>query len=233
MLTYLLTLLLSASLLEAQAAPLLQRDPEIREAVTSYIKQKTSQLGYEIHIKKLTLGGPTELPGGSVDFEVVASQQWEGWGIANIAVIVRQGNRVVRNIPVRVEVEALADMVVALHQIDRDSVISSDDVVIKRADISGIQGKYLGRTSDVIGKKARATLRANTPLKPDQLEKVALIKSGQPVTIQIESGNMRITVTGKARSAGAAGEMIRVQNLESLKEFPARILDARTVAILL
>ena len=216
---------------EAQAAVMLQREPEIREAVASYIQQKTARLGHEIRIRKLTISGQTELPEGAMDFEVVAPQQWEGWGTASISVVVRQGNRVVKNIPVRVEVEALVDMVVTQRQIDHGTVITADDVLLKKWDITGIQGKYQVKMGDVVGKKARTALRANTPVKADQLEKVALIKSGQVVTILAESGNMRLSVTGKARSAGAAGDTITVQNVESLKEFPAQILDAKTVAI--
>jgi flagella basal body P-ring formation protein FlgA len=231
-LTYLFVLFLFPVLPDAQAAPLLQRDSEIREAVTSYITQKTAHLGHEIRVRKLTMSGPTELPDGPIDYEVAAPQQWEGWGNANITVFARQGSRVLRNIPVRVEVEALAEMVVTVRQIDHGSIITSEDVVVKRWDVSGMQGKYVGKISDAVGKKARSTLRPNAPLKSDQLEKIALIRSGQAVTILAESGNMKITVTGRARSAGAAGDTISVQNLDSLKEFPARIIDAKTVAIL-
>ena len=230
-LTYLLILFLFPVLFDAQAAPLVQRDAEVREAVTNYVRQKTAQLGYEIRIKKMSVNGSAELPDAPADYEVVAPQQWEGWGNANITVFARQGGRVVKNIPVRIEVEALADMVVTVRQIDHGSIITSDDVVVKRWDVFGMQGKYVGRISDAVGKKARSTMRPNAPLKSDQLEKIALIRSGQAVTVLAESGNMKITVTGRARSAGAAGDTISVQNLNSLKEFPARIIDAKTVAI--
>ena len=51
------------------------------------------------------------------------------------------------------------------------------------------------------------------------------------VTIVAESERMRITVTGKARGSGAEGDTINVQNLNSLKEIPARIIDAGTVLV--
>lgn len=228
---YLFCMMLSVGLLESQAAPMSQRDPEIRAAVESYVQQKTGQLGYLVRIKKMTMSGPTTLPEGPVDFEVVAPQQWEGWGAASIAVIARQGNRIVRNIPIRVEVEALADMVVPVHQIDYGRVITTDDVVVKKMDIAAVNGRFVSKTADAVGRKARTTFRANSPIKPELLEKVPLISSGQMVTVLAETGNIRITVTGKARSSGAEGDTIRVQNLDSLKEFPARIIDAKTVAI--
>jgi flagella basal body P-ring formation protein FlgA len=42
---------------------------------------------------------------------------------------------------------------------------------------------------------------------------------------------VRITVSGRARSAGGIGDLIRVQNMVSNKEMTARILDASTVEI--
>jgi flagella basal body P-ring formation protein FlgA len=230
-LTHIVCFFLVFSCLESQAAQLQQRESEIRAAVETFVQQKTAQLGYEVHIRKFSMSGPTTLPEGTVDYEVVAPQQWEGWGSANIAVIARQGNRVVRNIPIRVEVEALADMVIPVHQINQGSVINNGDVIVKKRDISGLQGRYVGRPGDAIGKKARTTLRPNAPIKPEQLEKIAMIRQGQTVTIIAENGNMRITVTGKAKNSGAEGDVITVQNSDSMKEFPARIIDAKTVAI--
>ena len=95
----------------------------IRTAVATYVQHKTAGLGCEVTIRRLTIGGSQLLPEGSLEYEVIAPQQWEGWGSAGLSVIVRQGERVVQNVPVRVEVEALAEMVVTLQQIDYGSVI--------------------------------------------------------------------------------------------------------------
>jgi len=203
----------------------------IRTAVATYVQHKTAGLGCEVTIRRLTIGGSQLLPEGSLEYEVIAPQQWEGWGSAGLSVIVRQGERVVQNVPVRVEVEALAEMVVTLQQIDYGSVIASSDLALRKRDLTTVRGRYLGRIEDAAGKKARTTLRANSPVKADQLEKVPMVKSGQMVTIVAESERMRITVTGKARGSGAEGDTINVQNLNSLKEIPARIIDAGTVLV--
>jgi flagella basal body P-ring formation protein FlgA len=225
-------MLLFPLLLEAQGKPVQTRDAEIRAAVETYVRQKTAGLGYEIRIKRLSVSsGAIALPEGSLEYEIVAPQQWEGWGSTSLAVIVRQDERVLRNIAGRVEVEALAEMAVAARQIDHGTVISAGDVALKKLDVSGTQGHYLGTVADVAGKKTRSSIRANAPFRPEQLEKVALIKSGQIVTIVAENERIRVTLTGKAKSAGAEGDMINVQNLNSLKEFPARVVDAATVMV--
>lgn len=206
-------------------------EAEARAAVEIYVRQKTAALGYEVRVKRFSFSGAVSLPAGNINYEIVAPQQWEGWGNANIALIARQGDKVVGNIPARVEVEALAEMVIAVRQIDHGSIVTLQDVALKTLDISMTQGRFLSSTSEVIGKKVRSTIRPNTPFKADQLEKVALIKSGQIVTIVAENDRMRVTMTGKTKSSGGEGDMINVQNMNSLKEFPARIVDANTVLV--
>jgi flagellar basal body P-ring formation protein FlgA len=83
----------------------------------------------------------------------------------------------------------------------------------------------------LVGKKLRMTVRAGAPIKSNQLVNVPVIVSGQLVTIIAENAGVRITVSGRARSAGGVGDLIRVQNTVSNKEITARILDASTVEI--
>lgn len=224
-----LCFLLFSSIGEVFAEGLPNRDLEIRMAIEQYLQQKTGGLDFEAKIKRLTIQNSALPQDGSLDYEIIAPQQWEGWGNVNLAVVARRGDRIIRNIPVRVEVEALADMVVASRQIDHGTVITRDDLAIRRQDVASVRGHYLKRADDAVGKKTRQTVRTNTPLKPDQLVKVALIHSGQTVTIIAEQGSMRITMTGKAKGSGGLGDVINVQNSSSLKEFPAKVIDANTV----
>ncbi len=229
------TLLLLNLAIVADAAQTLrmtrEREAEIRGTVTEFVRQKTSSLGCEARIKRLVINGDPTFPAGSLDYEVIAPQQWEGWGGVGMGIIVRQGDRIVRNLSVRVEVEALAEMVVTSRQIDRGSVLSAADLAVQKRDLADVRGRYLARIEDAVGKKNRITLKANAALRGDQLEKIPLVKPGQLVTIVAENERMRITVTGKARSSGAEGDTIIVQNLNSLKELPARVIDAGTVQI--
>lgn len=214
----------------ADAAPV-ARDQEIRTAVTSFVMSRTNGMGWDVHVRKITITEAVKLPEGTIDYEIVAPQQWEGWGSVSIAVVARQRERVVRNIPVRVEVEALTDMVVAVRQLDMGTIIAESDLVVQKRDMS--QGAHLlaRKLEDVVGKKNRSTVRANQPLRIDQLEKVPLIKAGQLVTIVAENESLKVSVAGKARSSGAEGDTIKVQNLSSLKEISAQVLNANTVQV--
>lgn len=217
----------------AFAAPATQTIPNarVKEAIAEFVRQRTDGLGMETTLKRIGFQGDLKVPAGEVSFEVAAPNRWEGWGKANLAVIVRVNDRVERNISVPVEVEALADTVVVLRALERGDVIGPNDVTVQRRDISTLTGRVYRSADEVIGKRARMPVRANLPLRGDQLEKVPLVKSGQLVTILVENQTMRLTATGKARSNGAEGDIVMVQNLGSLKEVPARVVDSGTVQV--
>ncbi len=214
-----------------RALSAIDREQEVRDAVTAYITARTAGMGWDVRIRRMTISDALKLPDGSIDYEIVGSQQWEGWGSLSIAVMARQKDKIVRNIPVRVDVESLTDMVVVLRQIDYGTVITAADVAVQKREITSNSHLAARKTDDVVGKKARITLRANQPVRADQVEKIPLIKSGQMVTIIAENGVIKVSVAGKANSSGAEGDIIRVQNLTSLKEIPAKVIDASTVQV--
>ena len=224
-------LLISAFIRPNHARSAVDREQEIRDAVTSFVTTRTAGMGWDVHMRRITILDAMKLPEGDFDYEIIAPQQWQGWGSTSVAVLVRKKDRVVRNIPVRIDVEALAETVVTLRQIEHGSIITAVDLALQKREIT--QNSHLAARTidDVAGKKARTTIRANQPVRSDQIEKVPLIKSGQLVTIVVENSVMKVTVAGKANSSGAEGDIIRVQNLTSLKEIPARVLDAYTVQV--
>jgi flagella basal body P-ring formation protein FlgA len=214
-----------------QAFCAVDREREVRDAVTSFVTSRTAGMGWDVRLRKITISDALKLPAGAIDYQVVAPQQWEGWGNISIAVLARQNDKVVRNIPVRAEVEALTDMVVTLRQIDSGELVSATDVTLQKREISQSSHLAARTLADVVGKKVRTTLRANQPVRSDLVEKVPLVKPGQMVTIVAENEVLKISVSGKARSAGAEGDTIRVQNLTSQKEIPARVINADTVQV--
>lgn len=227
----LITVLMLAGFCPGQALSAVNREHEVREVVKAFVTTRTAGMGWDVRIHRITLPDSLKLPEGPIDYEVIAPQQWEGWGNASMAVLARQKDRLIRNIPVRVDVDALTDMVVTLRQIEHGSIIAADDVVLQNREISLNSNRASRKLEEIVGKKARTTLRANQPVRTDQVEKVPLIKSGQIVTIIAENEIMKVSVTGKARSSGAAGDIITVQNQNSFKEIPARVLNSTTVQV--
>ena len=206
-------------------------EAEVHRVIGDYLTKRAQPLNAQVSIKKIGYSGDMKLPAGRVSFEVRAPERWEGYGNAPLALIVRVDDQVKRNLTVLVEVEALAEMVVATRTLERGEVIEASDLALARRDLAHVQGRFLKSTEEAIGLRVKNLLRANSTLRGDYLERVPIIKSGQLVTIVVENEAVRITASGRAKGSGALGDMIMVQNLSSQKDLAARVVDATTVRV--
>lgn len=227
----LLVLMLSMSAVCLAAEGTVLIEAQVRQVVTDFVRKRTEQLGLEVTIRKIGYRGDLVLPVGAVSYEVQAPRQWEGWGNANLALLVRVDNRLEKNIPLTVEVEALAEMVVAVRQLERGEVVGAGDVTLQKRDLATAPGKFSHALADVVGKRVRVGMRGNLPVRADYLEKVPLVKSGQLVNIIAQSPTIYVTATGRVRNDAAEGDLVQVQNLLSQKQIAARVLDANTVQV--
>jgi len=204
---------------------------ELRQVISDFLAQKDKHLNAQVTVKKIGVSGDLKLPPGKVSYEVVAPESWEGWGNCSLALIVRVDDQVKRNLTVLVEVEALAELVIATRPLERGEVIGASDVALARRDLAHLQGRYCRKPEEVIGLMMKSSVRGNSPLRADYLERVPIVKSGQLVTIVAENEVVRITASGRAKVSGALGDTIAVQNLTSQKEIAARVVDATTVKV--
>jgi len=204
---------------------------ELRRVIENFLVQKAAPLNAQVSIKRIGCQGDLKLPAGRVSFEVVAPERWEGYGSSSVALIVRVDDQVKRNLTVQVEVEALAEMLVATRTLERGEVLAASDLALARRDLSHVQGRFLKGIDDAVGLRVKSAIRANSPVRGDYLERVPIVKSGQVVTILAENEAVRITASGRAKGSGALGDSIMVQNLASQKDVAARVLDASTVRV--
>jgi flagella basal body P-ring formation protein FlgA len=206
-------------------------EARVRQIITDYLLQKTKDLGMDIQLKKVGFSGEVALPAGNTSYEVVSPQEWEGWGRGSLALIVRVDDRVVKNIPLNVEVEALADVVVAVRAMERGMVLEKGDVALQKRDMATVPGRTCRNLEEVIGKQVRVGLRGNYPIRSDYLERLPLVKRGQLVTIIAENDKFRITSSGRVKGNGAEGDTVQVQGLNAQKDITAVVVDASTVRV--
>ena len=206
-------------------------EARVRQIVTDYLLEKTKDLGLDIQLKKLSFSGEVVLPAGNSSYEVVSPQEWEGWGRASLALIVRVDDRVVKNIPLNVEVEALADVVVAVRAMERGMILDKGNVALQKRDMATLPGRTCRNLEEVVGKQVRVGMRGNSPIRSDYLERLPLVKRGQQVTIIAENDKFRITSSGRVKGNGAEGDTVQVQGLNAQKDITAVVVDASTVRV--
>lgn len=215
----------------APASQVTLSEQEVRAAVDKFVQNKVEGRGWETVVRQLSMPQNIKVSKGIRDLELIAPPTWDGWGQVSVVLMVRVNGVIEKNFSIRLHVDARTDMVVANRQLLSGTVVSSDDLSIQKQDVSLANGRHVKSVEDVVGKKLRTTVRPGSPIKSDQLVKVPVIVNGQLVTIVLERPGLRISVAGKAKGAGGIGDLIRVQNLSSNKEIPAKILDGSTVEV--
>ena len=215
----------------ADAAQKPLAEAEIRAAIEQLLLEKQAVTGWEISIRQLSVPRGISTGTGARDLEIMAPPAWSGWEPVSLALVVRVNGRVEKNLSLRLLVDARTNMVVAARPLAANTVLTADDLQIAKHEVAQAGGQALTRISEAVGKKLRTAVRSGVPIRAGQLASVPVVVSGQLVTIIAENGGVRITVAGRARSSGGTGDLIRVQNLLSQKEFPARVLDASTVEV--
>ena len=89
--------------------------------------------------------------------------------------------------------------------------------VIAAADLRAIDSDRPGLSdpSEAIGLQTRITIHEGRPLQASLLQPPRLISRNQMHPLIFRRGTLRIVTTARTLSDGAAGEVIRVMNLES------------------
>ena len=89
--------------------------------------------------------------------------------------------------------------------------------VITPADLRAVDGSRPGLSdpSEAIGLQTRITIHEGRPLQASLLQAPKLISRNQMHPLVFQRGTLRIVTTARTLSDGAAGDVIRVMNLES------------------
>jgi hypothetical protein len=141
-------------------------------------------------------------------------------------------------LPVSSEEPALADkpQPVTLNQCYADPAlqalvrsVSGGQAVVT---VSGWKdGKQVFLRSLTFNVNSEAAAQPASPAKPSRLprQEAPVVERGQAVTMVIETTCFRVTAAGRTQEAGAAGDCIRVENLDSHRTIMAEVVDAKTV----
>lgn len=95
--------------------------------------------------------------------------------------------------------------------------------ILGPADLVIAEGTPASEAGAVIGLQTRVIIYAGRAVTPAQLGPPMLVDRNQIVTLSYDAGALSIRAEGRALSAGAAGDVIRVMNLTSRQTVTATI----------
>lgn len=110
--------------------------------------------------------------------------------------------------------------------------IRASDLDYKLVRSSKISRNTVTDANDLIGRSPRRLIRAGHPVGLNNLGDPVTITKGKLVTVTFKSGGVSLAITGRTLEAGAEGDIIRVENINSRKTIQAQVIDAEQVRII-
>ena len=119
-----------------------------------------------------------------------------------------------------------ADTIVAARTIRAQTILTGQDLAIKRNDIEGgVMAEQL------IGKEARVSLYAGRPISLTDVGPPALVERNQIVPLVYEVNGLRISAEGRSLARAGPGEYVRVMNMSSRATIMGQVMPDGRIKI--
>lgn len=130
--------------------------------------------------------------------------------------------------------QELVEFIVPTRTIGRGEVIRAGDLNLERrprGETVALSGDSIVSLTQAVGLAARRPLQPERGFRQSDLMKPELVERNGNVLIVLDMPGLSLTVRGKALEAGAEGEVIQVQNLQSRKTIQAVVTGPGRVAV--
>ncbi len=110
---------------------------------------------------------------------------------------------------------------VAKTLIRKGALIEESDIAFKHTPDNKVVSSALDNEKYIIGKQAKRNIARSSQILSGDVENPIVIKKGKAVIAIYREKNMELKVTAQAMSDGRVGEIIKLKNIDSGKEFMA------------
>jgi len=197
-------------------------DARVREAVVAFLRERAGDPAAEVRVPEPSHLAAVELPAGvepeGVEVRLGVNPSQPIAGAVPVRVELYAGGQQLLYSHVRAEVLRPVAVAVAATALRRGTILGPDDVGPGTVDRSELPADAVRDPREALGLRVLRRLRPGEVLRHRHLERPPVVERGQLVRMQLVRGALRIQAAGRARDAGAPGDAIRVQNLDSRKE---------------
>jgi flagella basal body P-ring formation protein FlgA len=127
---------------------------------------------------------------------------------------------------------AMVDLPVLKIGARRGETIGQNDIVMLPVRADFVTDAMIVSKSEIVGMTPRKIIRGNAPIARNDLDKPVMVQRGELVTMNLNSGAIKITALAKALEAGTKGDIIRLMNIDSKRTIEAKITGTRTATVL-
>lgn len=135
------------------------------------------------------------------------------------------------NVAVRPDVSVPVVMPKSL--ITRDTVITADDLLLKKFNISNQREGLMTNMDEAIGLTSKRALQPGKPITRSELVQPVLVKRDQPVMIVSHTAGITASMPGVALKNGRKGDVIKIRNSSSQRIISGVVDDTGVVTTLM
>ncbi len=184
-----------------------------------------------VRVKSVRMDRKVLLPKGNIDVQFELPRKRSFGGAISVGIIFRVDGSFEKRASAVIQLEVAGEAVVAKRPVKRNQFITREDVAVVDVNLMDLAYGCIADSNEVIGRRAKRMIGANTPFRNHDIELLESVKKGELVTILAQSASIRIRGLATARQSGRIGDFIKVANLDSGKEISARIVDNGVVAV--
>jgi flagellar basal body P-ring formation protein FlgA len=97
--------------------------------------------------------------------------------------------------------------------------------------LARLSGNSLTDAEQLVGRMAKRPLKAGQILRQSDVAVSPVIHKNDLIRLVVKTGQMTLSVQGKAMQDAAIGQTVRVMNVNSNRQLTGTVIDAGTVAI--
>lgn len=152
-------------------------------------------------------------------------------GSFSVRVKVSSGGNVIGDWQIPVTAELWQDAWVTTSRLDRGQQLSADLLSLQKVDVLRERLPVVSGEVDPAALNLVTSVAAGRPLARRDVAGRPVIRKGQVVEVVAQQGLIAISMKALALESGAAGDLIKLRNLESRREINGQIINENKVQI--
>lgn len=150
-------------------------------------------------------------------------------GNGYLPVVIKRNNRTSLSI-ITLNISLYKNVLVAKTDILKKSEINNDAIEFQLRNVTNVYGHPVTDINMFKNYRSKTTIKNDDILLTEMLEKIPVIKSGDKIIAELNTGSITISTDAIARQDGSSGDVIQVISKEN-KLFKARVVDSNKVII--
>lgn len=216
----------------AWAAPV--READLVDFLTEQVAQRQQVERKRVEIRwngpsLASLLGNKPLPEGTLQYAIVGTPRLLGRTAVPISIEIN-GSKLKTVYP-RVEIKVWQDVWVSTEALRRGRIFDPSLGRPERRSLEMVMGAPATSIANLKGAVVKREVPAGTVLVNEMFDLPALVTNGHEVTVKLVSGDLVIVTRGQAVNDGAMGQLVRVFNPDSRKDYVARVTGIDEVEV--